>query len=164
MSQAVAVSLMVELKYLRAVFVLGGCPGRGGYVRFSDISRVLEVAAPTVSIMVRKLEERGLLKVEPKVGVILTWKGLETLAEHCWKRVILDTALEKLGVPEVDRRGFIEKVSVVIDVDAARKLWDCLGRPGRCPRGLPIIDINDKEKLVEWVKLCCENIEPSGGV
>ncbi len=158
MSQAVAVSQKVELKYLRVVFMLGGCPGKGVYVRFSDISRVLGVAAPTVSIMVRKLEERGLLRVKPKVGAILTWKGLDTLAEHCWKSAVLDTALEKLGVPEADRRDFIDKVSVVIDVDAARKLWDCLGRPGRCPRGLPIIDLNDKEKLIEWVSLCCENI------
>ncbi|MFN4046259.1 MAG: metal-dependent transcriptional regulator [Acidilobaceae archaeon] len=158
MSQAVAVSQITELKYLKAVFLLGGCPGRGGYVKFTDISRVLEVAAPTVSIMVRKLEERGLLKVEPRVGAMLTWKGLEALAEHCWKKAIIDTAMEKLGVPEADRRRFIDRVSIVIDVDVARKLWDCLGRPERCPRGLPIIDINDREKLIEWVKLCCENM------
>ena len=146
----------VELKYLMAVFKFGGCPGRGSYARFSDISRFLGVSAPTVSIMVRKLEDRGLLRVEPRKGVIMTWRGLEVLAEYCWKISVLETALTKLGVPEGYQRGLVERMALALDRDAVVKLWDCIGRPSTCPHGSPLdVNLESTRGAVEFLEKCC---------
>lgn len=146
----------VELKYLRAVFKLGGCPGRGSYARFSDISRFLGVSAPTVSIMVRRLEDRGLLRVEPRKGVIITWRGLEVLAEYCWKISVLETALTKLGVPEGYQWDLVEKMALALDRDAVVKLWDCIGRPKMCPHGSPLdVNLESTRGVIEFLEKCC---------
>jgi DtxR family Mn-dependent transcriptional regulator len=146
----------VELKYLRAVFKLGGCPGRGSYARFSEIARFLGVSAPTVSIMVRRLEDRGLLSVEPRRGVVITWKGLEMLAEYCWKTSVLEVALTKLGVPESYQRDLVEKMALTLDMKAVIKLWDCLGRPKACPHGSPLdVNLESTREAVEFLEKCC---------
>ncbi len=146
----------VELKYLRAVFKLGGCPVRGSYARFSEIARFLGVSAPTVSIMLRKLEDRGLLKVEPRKGAIITWRGLEMLAEYCWKISVLEVALLKLGVPENYQRDLVERMALALDTNAVLKLWDCMGRPKVCPHGNPLdVDLRSTSGIVEFLEKCC---------
>jgi len=147
----------VELRYLRVVFKLGGCPGRGSYVRFSEIARALGVSAPTVSIMVRRLEDRGLLRVEPRKGVTLTWRGLELLAEYCWKNSVLEVALARLGVPEEYSRELVDRMALALDRGAVLKLWECLGRPRTCPHGRPIdVDFESTSSVVELLEKCCD--------
>jgi DtxR family Mn-dependent transcriptional regulator len=146
----------VELRYLKAVFKLGGCPDRGSYARFSDIAKLLGVSAPTVSIMVRRLEDRGLLRVEPRRGVVMTWRGLEVLAEYCWKTAVLEVALSKLGVPEGYQRELVERMALALDRNAVLKLWDCMGRPKACPHGRPLdVDLGSVEGIMSFLEKCC---------
>ena len=146
----------VELRYLKAVFKLGGCPDRGSYARFSDIAKLLGVSAPTVSIMVRRLEDRGLLRVEPRRGVVITWRGLEVLAEYCWKIAVLEVALSKLGVPEGYQRELVERMALALDRNAVLKLWDCMGRPKACPHGRPLdVDLGSVEGIMGFLEKCC---------
>ncbi|MEM2223971.1 MAG: metal-dependent transcriptional regulator [Acidilobaceae archaeon] len=147
----------VLIKYLRAIFMLGGCPGRNAYVKLSDLSKVLSLSLPTVSIMVRRLEDRGFVSVKPREGVLLTWKGLELLAEYCWKKSIVEVVLNKLGLPLGDVEKISDKVSHVVDRDSVVKMWDCLGRPKECSHGYVILgEWSDKEKVIEWLRGCCK--------
>lgn len=146
----------VELRYLKAVFKLGCCPDRGSYARFSDIAKLLGVSAPTVSIMVRRLEDRGLLRVEPRRGVVMTWRGLEVLAEYCWKIAVLEVALSKLGVPEGYQRELVERMALALDRNAVLKLWDCMGRPKACPHGSPLdVDLGSTGGVMGFLEKCC---------
>lgn len=145
-----------EIRYLKAVFKLGGCPGRGSYVKFSEIARLLGISAPTVSIMVRRLEDRGLLEVKSRKGVALTWKGLELLAEHCWKIAVIEVVLAKLGVPEEYQGELVEKILLALDRNGVMRLWDCLGRPKTCPHGSPLdLDLTSLANVVEFLDKCC---------
>src|ERR1041384_3419606 len=81
--------------YLKAIYRLsaGGAP-----VSTSDIAELLELSAASVSGMVRRLSEQGLLEHEPYKGVALTSDGrriaLRMLRRH---RLIEAYLVELLG-------------------------------------------------------------------
>lgn len=70
-----------------------------GYARVSDIARALGVREASVSNMVRRLDEEGLLKYEKYRGLILTAPG-EALADNVARRhARLHDFLTLLGLP-----------------------------------------------------------------
>ena len=81
--------------YLEAVLVFGkdqGC------VRIVQISNYLGYSAPSVSVAVRKLVEKGYLKCRGKRGYSLTEKG-RNLAEKVYERHgVLQKFLMYLGI------------------------------------------------------------------
>ena len=83
----------------------------GGRAQTGQIARVMEVRPPSVTQMLVKLQEDGLVEYEPYVGARLTRKGnklaKELLARH---RVIADF-LEILGID----REQAEKDACVIE-------------------------------------------------
>src|SRR3982074_3879945 len=58
--------------YLKSVFHL---TSQGGFAATSDIAAMLEVAPPSVSGMVKRLSETGLIEHVPYRGVQLTSQG-----------------------------------------------------------------------------------------
>ncbi|MGY8640904.1 MAG: transcriptional regulator MntR [Verrucomicrobiales bacterium] len=71
-----------------------------GYARVADIASGLGIAPPSVSNMVRRLDEKGLLKHEKYRGMTLTREG-EELARRIIKRhSILEEFLKLLGIDD----------------------------------------------------------------
>ncbi|NNE93788.1 MAG: transcriptional regulator MntR [Verrucomicrobiales bacterium] len=71
-----------------------------GYARVADIAKGLEIAPPSVSAMVRRLDEKGLVKHEKYRGMTLTPEG-EELARRIIKRhSILAEFLKLLGIDD----------------------------------------------------------------
>ena len=126
-----------NLDYLKVIYRLGGYPG-GCRVRISDIAKSLNVSTSTVSIMVRRLESKGLLDVAENQGVCLTQKGLEVLAEYLWKHAILEISLVKAGLPPDISHEVADSLCQHLERELAWKLYEALGRPKKCPHGMPI--------------------------
>lgn len=140
-------------KYLRAIFVKGGYPGKG-YVRISQISRELGLSVPTVSIMVRRLENKGLVTVEKGLGTMLTELGLRTLAESCWKKSLIEGVFREIGIPSSEASRVAEVVGKLLSSSSAEKIWNCTNKPLGCLGELEKIK-NNTERLVGWLKSCC---------
>ncbi len=69
-----------------------------GYARVADIAEGLGIAQPSVSNMMKRLDEKGLLKYEKYRGMTLTDQG-ETVARRIIKRHgILEDFLGLVGV------------------------------------------------------------------
>ena len=144
------------IDYLKAVFVCGGLPHSSRYARFSDIAKTLGITVSTVSIMCRRLEGKGLLKVEDNVGVKLTERGFKLLAEHLWKAAILEVMLYKLGLRIDICKKLASKLAENLDMDSAEEIYNALGRPKVCPHNRPIIHPRElkPERALE-IALCC---------
>ena len=71
-----------------------------GYARVADIAEGLGIAQPSVSNMMKRLDEKGLLKYEKYRGMTLTEQG-ETVARRIIKRH--GTLEDFLGLVGVDK-------------------------------------------------------------
>lgn len=81
---------------------------RKGYARAVDIAQALNISQPSVTSMVQKLAEDGLLNYEKYRGLTLTESGLE-VAEAIQKRhEILKRFLSLIGVPKSVQEDDIE--------------------------------------------------------
>jgi len=84
--------------YLETIYLISK---RKGYARVSDISTALKVKAPTVTEMVQKLADRGLVMYERyKRDIRLTSKGEEKAKRVIERHRILKEFLQVLGVSE----------------------------------------------------------------
>ena len=69
-----------------------------GYARVADIAEGLKIAQPSVSNMMRRLDEKGLLKYEKYRGMTLTEEG-EKVARRIIKRHgLLEEFLDLVGI------------------------------------------------------------------
>ena len=87
--------------YLEVVY---GLIQKKGYARTADIAELLEVKAPSVTSMLRRLDRMGLIKYERYRGLALTEKG-ERMARYTHqKHQTLIKFLRILGVEEKTAR------------------------------------------------------------
>ncbi len=81
--------------YLKSVFHL---TSQGGFATTSDIAEMLEVAPPSVSGMMKRLSETGLIEHVPYRGVQLTPQGRRAALQMIRRHRILESYLTgKLG-------------------------------------------------------------------
>jgi DtxR family transcriptional regulator, Mn-dependent transcriptional regulator len=123
--------------YAKAVYAL---ESRGGTaVSTNDLAERLGVTPGSVSAMVRKLSDVGLLEHEPYRGVRLTDQGrqvaLEVLRHH---RLIELFLAEELGMPWDRVHDEAEVLEHVISEDLERLIAARLGDPTVDPHGDPI--------------------------
>ncbi len=84
--------------YLEAIYLISK---RRQKVRISDISSVLKVKAPTVTEMVQKLADRGLVSYRPyERNIQLTVEGEAEAVKVMKKHSVLKGFLQLLGVSE----------------------------------------------------------------
>jgi len=123
--------------YLKAVYVLQR--ERGPPVRTSDLAEYLGVTPPTVTSMLEKLAERGLVHREKYKGVELTEEGetvsLEVLRHH---RLLESYLAEHLdyGWNEVHEEA--DALEHHISEEFERRVATALGEPSVDPHGDPI--------------------------
>jgi len=133
--------------YAKAVYALE--TRAGGAVSTTELAARLGVTAGSVSAMLRKLAELGVVEHEPYRGVRLTAHGravaLEVLRHHRLLELFL---AEELGMPwdRVDAEA--EVLEHVLSEDLERLIAARLGHPTVDPHGDPIpseeFEINDE--------------------
>ncbi|MEK7199819.1 MAG: metal-dependent transcriptional regulator [Bacteroidota bacterium] len=124
------------------------------YVTISQLAEKLQVSAPSVTQMVKKLAKEKLVDYTPYQGVMLTEKGkkiaLEVIRHHRLLELFLS---EILGYPleKVDEEA--EKLEHFISEEFEQKINERLGNPKVDPHGDPIPTIDGKVSRHNYLSL-----------
>ena len=135
--------------YIKAIFNL---LEKKGKANTNDLAKSMNVSAPTVTQMVKRLVDLKLVRHEPYKGVALTDSGdkmaLETIRHH---RLIEQYLYEALGVPWDKVHNEAEKLEHVISEDLEKRIAEVLNHPTHDPHGSPI---PSKDLVLEHEDLC----------
>lgn len=111
----------------------------------SDLAEYLDVTSPTVSSMLKKLNERGLIDREEYRGVTLTEEGeviaLEILRHH---RLLESFLTEQLDYDWADVHEEADRLEHHVSEELTERIADALDNPGVDPHGDPIPDADLK--------------------
>lgn len=127
--------------YLKQLYLLGqAAPGQvGGKVSTQALADALEVAPASVTGMLRKLTEQGLVSHAPYQGARLTAEGervaLEVLRHHRLLELFLHRAL---GVPLDEVHDEAEALEHALSERLEARIAAWLGDPTHDPHGDPI--------------------------
>ena len=122
--------------YLKAIFEILEREERAST---SCIAERMDLAAPSVTAMVKKLAELRLVTHEPYQGVRLTRAGEMAAAEVVRHHRLIEKYLaEALGVPWDRVHDEAEKLEHVISEDLEDRIDGALGFPTVDPHGAPI--------------------------
>lgn len=122
--------------YLKTIYELELA---GGAAQTSAIAEALEVAPPSVSGMVKRLSESGLLEHAPYRGVQLTLSGKRAALRIVRRHRILETYLtSKLGYDWDSVHGEAERLEHAVSDGLIERMAMALGNPLYDPHGAPI--------------------------
>jgi DtxR family transcriptional regulator, Mn-dependent transcriptional regulator len=123
--------------YAKAVYALEA--RAGGAVSTTDLADRLGVTAGSVSAMVRKLADLGLVEHEPYRGVRLTEHGREVALEVLRHHRLLELFLaQELGMSWDRVHAEAEVLEHVLSEELEQLIADRLGHPTLDPHGDPI--------------------------
>ena len=125
--------------YIKAIYAIQNDTGER--VGTSALADYLDVTSPTVSSMLKKLEERGLVDREEYRGVTLTDEGevvaLEILRHH---RLLEAFLTEQLDYDWADVHEEADRLEHHVSDELTDRIAEALGNPGVDPHGDPIPD------------------------
>ena len=122
--------------YVKAIYAL---QQRGGPVSTNALAERLGVSAPSASGMVKRLDERGLVRHVPYRGVELTTDGERLALEVVRHHRLLELYLaESLGMPWDRVHQEAEVLEHVLSEELEELIAAKLGDPTRDPHGDPI--------------------------
>jgi DtxR family Mn-dependent transcriptional regulator len=125
--------------YIKAIYAIEN--DTGDRVGTSEIAEYLDVTSPTVSSMIKKLEEHGLVDREEYRGVTLTEEGeivaLEILRHH---RILESFLSEQLDYDWADVHDEADRLEHHVSAELTDRIADLLDNPGVDPHGDPIPD------------------------
>ncbi|WP_181692998.1 metal-dependent transcriptional regulator [Natronomonas sp. LN261] len=125
--------------YIKAIYVIENDTGER--VGTSELADYLDVTSPTVSSMIKKLEEQGLLDREEYRGVTLTEDGevvaLEILRHH---RLLESFLSEHLDYDWADVHEEADRLEHHVSEELTDRIAEMLDNPGVDPHGDPIPD------------------------
>jgi len=123
--------------YIKAVYTIENETGER--VSTSALAEYLDVTSPTVSSMIKKLEERGLVDREEYNGVSLTEEGeivaLEILRHH---RLLESFLSEALDYDWADVHDEADRLEHHVSDEFTDRIAETLGHPLADPHGDPI--------------------------
>jgi len=134
-TQPVGLSRSIE-DYLKTIYEIGvdGTPAQT-----SAIAEALDVAPPSVSGMLKRLAEAGLLRHEPYRGVLLTGEGRRAALRIVRRHRILETYLMvKLGYDWATVHEEAERLEHAASDQLIERMAMALGNPRYDPHGAPI--------------------------
>jgi DtxR family Mn-dependent transcriptional regulator len=144
--------------YAKAIYALQR-RAEGHPVATNDLAERLRVTPASVSAMLKKLDERGLVEHVPYRGVLLTPAGervaLEVLRHH---RLLELYLAEHLGVPWDRVHDEAEALEHVISEDLEARISAKLGEPTHDPHGDPIPSVD--LRIDEGHAHALETLEP----
>lgn len=119
-----------------------------------DIAERLNIKASSVTVMLKKLAAKGLLKHEPYYGVKLTAKGTATALKLVRKHRLWETFLvQRLGFGWDEVHEVAEQLEHVGSDKLTDSLDDYLGNPAFDPHGDPIPDKQGKIRHRKTMRL-----------
>ena len=136
-------------EYLEAIYSFNE---RGELAKTTELARRLKVAPPSVTQMVQKLAEEGLVDYEPYKGTALTGKGMAIAQKVVRKHRLLERFLhDLLGIHKNKIHEEACKLEHNLSDEAAAALCSVMEQPETCPDdGNPIppcpMDIEDCEQ------------------
>ncbi|RLG85041.1 MAG: hypothetical protein DRO18_06410 [Thermoprotei archaeon] len=125
-----------EMKYILAIFELGG---DSRPIKISDLSKHLNLALPTVSIMVRKLAKRGLVCIVKRGYITLTNNGCNLACMLIHAHGILEHIFVKAGLSPNEACCIASKIQNKVPYTVIMELWEKMGKPSECPHGIPMV-------------------------
>ncbi|MFB6353231.1 MAG: metal-dependent transcriptional regulator [Halobacteriales archaeon] len=124
--------------YLKTIYVLQA-DADGERVTTSQVAETLEVTPPTVTSMLGKLEERGLVEREKYQGVRLTDQGEQVALEVLRHHRLLEAYLsEHLDFDWSEVHAEADALEHHISEELERRIAETLGEPAVDPHGDPI--------------------------
>jgi len=122
--------------YLKVIYHLSS---QGGFAATSDIAGSLDVSPPSVSGMVKRLSETGLIEHVPYRGVQLTAQGRRAALKMIRRHRILEVYLiEKLGYDWGSVHDEAERLEHAVSDELIERMAQALGDPRYDPHGAPI--------------------------
>lgn len=119
--------------YLKAIYENNGIDE---FVSNKTLANHLNVSPASVTEMVEKLQQDGLIEYKPYTGVKLTKEGINITALIIRNHRIIETFLfDKLGYSLHDLHHLSEELEHVKDPVFFSRLYDYLGKPETCPHG-----------------------------
>jgi DtxR family Mn-dependent transcriptional regulator len=121
--------------YLKRLYALQ----TNGKVSTQALADALEISAPSVSAMLKKLEGLGLVTYEKYQGASLTDSGNKIALELIRHHRLLETYLHQaLGYPLHELHDEAERLEHHISEDFEARISEILGHPTHDPHGDPI--------------------------
>ncbi len=137
--------------YLKAIYRLS--PG-GRTAATSEIAQALELSPASVSGMIKRLSEQGLLEHAPYRGVQLTAQGLRQALRMVRRHRLLETYLVAfLGYSWDNVHDEAERLEHAVSDDLIERMAGALGHPGFDPHGDPIPDADGSVAEPTWIPL-----------
>jgi len=142
--------------YLKTIYCL---EKESGGVTVSRLAEALEVSAPSVTSMVKKLATRKLVDYTPYLSITLTRSGekraLELVRHHRLVEAYLQKALS-VGLDRLHEEA--DRLEHAISEDIEERIDLFLGRPAFDPHGSPIPDTEGRVAKRELV--ASDSLEP----
>src|SRR4051812_28616007 len=137
-----------EENYLKTIYHLTNLSNTG--VSTNAIAEMIETKASSVTDMLRKLSEKGLVDYKKYQGVSLTESGRLSAKMIVRKHRLWEVFLvEKLGFSWDEVHDIAEQLEHIKSEKLINKLDDFLGNPTEDPHGDPIPDINGQIIKIE---------------
>jgi DtxR family Mn-dependent transcriptional regulator len=122
--------------YLKVIYHLSS---QGGFAATSDIAASLDVSPPSVSGMVKRLSETGLIEHVPYRGVQLTHQGRRAALRMIRRHRIIEVYLtQHLGYDWDGVHDEAERLEHAVSDDLIERMAGALGDPRYDPHGAPI--------------------------
>ncbi|MEF8873398.1 MAG: metal-dependent transcriptional regulator [Candidatus Thermoplasmatota archaeon] len=131
-------------EYLEALYKIS-LKGQKHKIKTGEIAEKMGISAPSVTEVLHKLEEEGLIEYRPYHGVELTAKGRgegkRIVRTHRVLEVFLD---EFFSIPEKDIHDKACELEHIFDTDMVDEICERLGAPSACPHGNEIPDCGEQ--------------------
>ena len=138
--------------YLKAIYELASL--NGSAAQTSSIAEALGIAPPSVSGMLKRLAESGLIEHTPYRGVSLTTAGravaLRMVRRH---RVLESYLISKLGYDWDAVHGEADRLEHAVSDELIERMAVALGNPDYDPHGAPIPTRTGEIEQAEHVSL-----------
>jgi len=156
--------------YLKAIWSLGGAAST------KDVSGQLSVSPASVTSMLGRLQEMGLVRYERYRGASLTELGRSEALRLVRRHRLIETfLLEHLGYDWQEVHEEAERLEHAVSDGFTERLAEFLGHPGRDPHGDPIptpegaLEADDSSPLREaapgtWVRIYKVSDESTGAL
>lgn len=137
--------------YLKAIYLLEEL---GGPAQTSAIAQRLDVAPPSVSGMVKRLSESGLVEHAPYHGVQLTRAGKHAALRMVRRHRIVETYLtSKLGYDWDSVHEEADRLEHAVSDELVERMAMALGNPRYDPHGAPIPTKDGEVEVVRYTSL-----------
>jgi DtxR family transcriptional regulator, Mn-dependent transcriptional regulator len=137
--------------YLKAIFRLSN---QGGFATTSDIADLLVLSPPSVSGMVKRLSEMGLIEHVPYRGVQLTAQGRRAALRMIRRHRVLELYLTRnLGYDWDNVHNEAERLEHAVSDELIERMAAALGDPHYDPHGDPIPTATGDIEETELVSL-----------